>query len=334
MTPRERFLNTLNYQPVDRRPLYLAGPWFDTLARWKREGLPADVDDIHRHLGVSDYGTPVRNISNNAGLWPPFERQVLREEGEFIYHIDNYGRTVRDFKDKTSFPEWLEFPVREPDDLRRLLDEHYRVDDLDARYPANWEAEARAAVARGDVIEIQGGCYYWTLRSLAGVDGAGYLLYDAPELVAEMFARYNAVVMHALERAVKIVRIDRIGFGEDFAFKNGPLLSPEMFRELILPHYKRAMDFAHAHGITLTWHDSDGDYRLLLPDMLSVGVNSTCPCEVASGMEPVSLRQQFGKELRIGGGFDKRIVPLGRAAVAQEFARLRPVIEEGGYIPG
>ncbi len=34
MTRRERFLRTLNNEPVDRPPLYLAGPWQETLARW------------------------------------------------------------------------------------------------------------------------------------------------------------------------------------------------------------------------------------------------------------------------------------------------------------
>ena len=334
MTRRERFLNTLNYQPVDRRTVYLAGPWPDTLARWKQEGLPAEVTDVHEYLGVADYGTPVKNISSNAGLHPVFERKKLREDDEFIYHFDHYGRTVKDFKHRTSFPEWLDFPVKEPADLRRILDERYNMDNLDERFPADWEAQVKAAEQRGDVIEIQGGCYYWTLRSLADVDGACYLLYDAPELVKEMFDRYFTVVMYSLRRAVKLVKIDRIGFGEDFAYKNGPLLSPAMFREMILPYYRQVMELAHAHDIRLTWHDSDGDYRLLLPDMLAVGVNSTCPCEVAASMDPVELRRQFGKELRIGGGFDKRIVAAGKDAIAAEFKRLQPVIEEGGFIPG
>ncbi|OAM90586.1 hypothetical protein OH491_02275 [Termitidicoccus mucosus] len=334
MTPRERFLNTLNYQPVDQRPCYLAWPWFDTLARWRREGLPDGVTDVHEHLGVSGLGYRVSNITPAAGVFPDYPVKILREDGEFIYKTDRYGRTAKEFKDHSSFPEWLEFPVKTPEDLRRLLDEHFDVDNLDARFPADWLEQVHAAEQRGDVILIDGGCYYWTLRSVAGVDGAGYLLYDAPELVGELFERYHAVVMEGLRRAVKVTRVDIIGFGEDFACKSGPLLSPAMFRDMILPHYKKVMDFAHAHDVRLTWHDSDGDYRLLLPDMLSAGVNSTCPCEVASGMEPVGLRRQFGRELRIGGGFDKRIVPLGRSAVAAEFARLRPVIEEGGYIPG
>ncbi|MGD0092516.1 MAG: hypothetical protein ABSE73_21585, partial [Planctomycetota bacterium] len=305
LTHRERFLRTLRYEPVDRRPVYLAGPWHDTLARWHKEGLPADVTDVHEYLRVKGSGYQITNITPVAGLYPLFEQQVLREEGEFIFKRDDYGRTVRDFKAHTSLPEWLDFPVKGPADLRRLLDEHFDVTNLDARFAPDWADKARAAEARGDIVLIDGGCYYWTLRSVAGVAGASYLLYDSPDLVDELCERYFAVVMEGLRRAVKIVKVDLIGFGEDFAFKTGPLLSPEMFRRFIQPRYAKAMALAREHGIDLAWHDSDGDCRLLLPDMLAAGVNGTVPCEVAAGMDPVALRQRFGRDLRMGGGFDK-----------------------------
>ena len=56
MNSRDRFLKTLRYERVDRRPIYLAGPWPDTLVRWRREGLPAEVTDVHAYLGVKDFG--------------------------------------------------------------------------------------------------------------------------------------------------------------------------------------------------------------------------------------------------------------------------------------
>jgi uroporphyrinogen decarboxylase len=68
--------------------------------------------------------------------------------------------------------------------------------------------------------------------------------------------------------------------------------------------------------------------------MRAAGVNSTVPCEVAAGMDPVTLRAAFGRELRIGGGFDKRIVARGPEAVRTELDRLAPVIREGGFVPG
>ena len=334
LTPRERFLRTLRYEPVDRRPAGLAGPWPDTLARWHCEGLPAGVTDVHEHLGVTRLGYRMTNITPIAGPHPAFAGRVLREEGDHVYSIDSYGRTVRNFKSHTSMPEWIDYPVKDSLSLRRFLDEHFDVEHLDSRFAPDWAEKARAAEARGDIVMIDGGCYYGTLRAIAGTEVASYLFYDAPDLVDELFERYFAVVMEGLRRAVKIVKVDVIGFGEDFAFKNGPLLSPEMFRRFLQPRYAKAMAFAREHGADLTWHDSDGDVRLLLPHMLAAGVNGTAPCEVAAGMDPVALRRRFGRDLRMGGGFDKRIVAHGPDAVRHEFARLAPVIREGGYVPG
>ncbi|MFA6291161.1 MAG: uroporphyrinogen decarboxylase family protein [Victivallales bacterium] len=333
MNNRERFLRTMRYEPVDRRPIYLAGPWTDTLVRWRKEGLPADTDP-HVFLGVSDLGYKMTNVTPVAGLYPVFETKVLHEEDNLVFKTDSYGRTVKDFKDHTSMPEWVDFPVKTADDLRRMMDEHFDIEHLDLRFAPDWEKKNIAAQERGDLIMIDGGCYYWTLRSLAGVETASYLLYDCPELVDELFERYFTVVMEGLRRAVKYLKIDLIGYGEDFAFKTGPLLSPEMFRKLILPRYRKTMEFAHEHGVEFTWHDSDGDYRLFLDDMLGVGINGIAPCEVAANMDPAGLRRQFGKDLRMGGGFDKRIVSAGLEAVGRELERLSPLLREGGLILG
>jgi uroporphyrinogen decarboxylase len=53
----------------------------------------------------------------------------------------------------------------------------------------------------------------------------------------------------------------------------------------------------------------------------------------AAGMDPVRLRREFGREVRLIGGFDKRIVAQGPSAIVAEFTRLRPTIEEGGFMP-
>ncbi|NQU40290.1 MAG: hypothetical protein HQ523_10095 [Lentisphaerae bacterium] len=328
---RELFLRTMRYEPTDARPLHLVDPWPDTLARWHCEGLPPDVE-LHDYLGVTEF-LQAFNVQYAFGVWPPFETRELDRGEEFTVSIDDYGRTVRNFNDHTSFPEWINFPVKNGDDLRRYMDEHIDVSDLDARFLPDWKENLQAAIAAEKLIVINGGGYYWTLRSLAGVEGASYLLYDAPELVEELFDRLETQIMEAMRRTFALCTPDVVGYGEDIAYKNGPLLSPGMFREMILPRYQRAQALAHTHGMDLAWYDSDGDVRPFIPDYLAAGINGLAPCEVAAGMDPVALRSQFGRSLRMIGGFDKRVVARGKAAIEAEFARLRPVIEEGGYLP-
>ncbi|MHB9026122.1 MAG: uroporphyrinogen decarboxylase family protein [Armatimonadota bacterium] len=330
MTEKERFIAAMNYQPADQRPLHLVGPWGDTLERWYREGLPRGAD-LNEYFNVQ----PLRTIyvGPDMGIFPAYETRTLEETDTVRIFTDGYGRTVRDFKDHTSMPEWIDFPVKSGADLQHVLDEHYQVDDLDARFPAGWEEKAKEAASSGHLVLVDGGCYYWTLRSLAGVEYASYLFYDAPEQVDELFERYNTVVMEGIRRLTDLVHIDLLGFGEDIAYKTGTLISPAMFREFILPRYRKATELARARGIEYTWYDSDGDVRPFIPDYLSVGIDTLAPCEVAASMDPVALRKQFGRDLRMVGGIDKREVAKGRAAIDAELAKLRPVIEEGGYIP-
>jgi uroporphyrinogen decarboxylase len=331
LTNRERYFRTMAYESVDCRPFLHSGPWRDTVARWEREGLPAGTD-VYTHLGTPP---PLRvvNVSGQMGPYPAFATRTLSEDGNIRIFIDGYGRTVRDFTDHTSMPEWLDFPVKTPDDLRRVLDDHYQVDEMDARFTSEWEATVRAASENADLLFIDGGCFYWTLRSLAGVEHASYLFHDAPELVDELFARYAAVVQEGMRRAMALTQVDLVGFGEDIGFKTGPLISPATFRASILPHYRAAMATAHRHGVRYTWYDSDGDLRQLIPDYLDAGINGISPCEVAASMDPVALRRQFGRDLRMVGGVDKREIARGRAAIDAELDRLRPVIDDGGFLP-
>ncbi len=45
------------------------------------------------------------------------------------------------------------------------------------------------------------------------------------------------------------------------------------------------------------------------------------------------LREQYGRRLRLWGGVDKMIFLKDKAAVDAELERLRPVVEQGGFIP-
>ena len=312
--------------------MYVVGVWLDTLARWKREGLPADVQDVHDYLKVDHLR--LVNVSGAVGLFPRFETRVVREDaGEKVF-IDDWGRTVRDLKNRTTMPEWLDFAVKTRTDLQMVLDRHFTM-DMDRRFTPEWEAKIKADVAGQPdaLVLIDGGCLYGTLRNLAGVEHTSYLLLEEPDLAHELFERYAEVNREAIRRASKLVKIDALGYGEDIAYKNGTLISPAMFRKFLLPRYRQTIELARQCGIELTWYDSDGDIRLFMKDYFSIGINTFAPCEVAAHMIPVELRRAYGKEIRLIGGIDKREIAKGRAAIDAEIARNRPVIREGGFLP-
>jgi uroporphyrinogen decarboxylase len=80
--------------------------------------------------------------------------------------------------------------------------------------------------------------------------------------------------------------------------------------------------------------DSDGNVEDLIPCWLDVGINFIYPMEVSAGMDVVALRKRFGRDLLIGGGMDKRVLAGDKAGILRMVEEKRPLIEEGGYLPG
>jgi uroporphyrinogen-III decarboxylase len=120
---------------------------------------------------------------------------------------------------------------------------------------------------------------------------------------------------------------------EDMAGKGGPLMGPNLFREFLLPHYKRFIAFLKSHGVRLVLVDTDGDFEALLPVFLEAGVDGFGPMEVAAGMEPAGMRKKHGKTFSMIGGVDKREIAKGRRAIDAAVAAMAAVVRDGGYIP-
>jgi uroporphyrinogen decarboxylase len=66
---------------------------------------------------------------------------------------------------------------------------------------------------------------------------------------------------------------------------------------------------------------------------LEEGVNIMFPLEVGAGADPRAWRKEFGKALRLRGGIAKEPLVRGKAAIDTELDRVRPLLEQGGYIP-
>ena len=61
--------------------------------------------------------------------------------------------------------------------------------------------------------------------------------------------------------------------------------------------------------------DTDGDFESLIPLFLEAGIDGFAPMEVAAGMDPVAMREKYGKSFCMFGGVDKREIAKGRRAI-------------------
>lgn len=353
MTPRQRFLATLHYQPRDRAYLCDFGFWDETFVLWYDQGLPRWVDktnsdtyfglDGFERFFVGEEGAAfisrnklLRTGGLKLALCPQFEERILEDRGDSVILQQCDGVRVRRSKFMSSIP---------PHEGHLLVDrqswaEHYRW-RLDPRtperYPRNWD-ETIAAWSdpqRDDILVLPAGSLYGWLRNWMGVENLSLLVYRDPALFEEMVTTVADCLYGVLERVLQAgARFDAAAYWEDMCYNAGPLLGPKHFRRFLVPHYRRINDLLHRHGIEVIFVDCDGKIDALLPLWLEAGVNCMFPIEVGTwGADPCRFRREFGRDLLMLGGFDKHILAQSPDAIEREVARLAPLVEEGGYIP-
>lgn len=329
---RERFLNWLTFQPVDRIPLQEFGYWPETIERWHHEGLPKWVTDM-RH--VEDYLRIDRSwncnwLEINDLIYPKFERKVLEEtENEEIVR-DEMGVTLRTQKHFRSIPQYMRFPVENEADYETLLP---RLNGRDpGRYPSDFDEDLHWRRARGEIVGINFCGFFGLLRNLMGLENACVALYDQPGLVRRMIADRVQFARDLLPRLFATGALDFVQIWEDMAYKAGPMMSPRQVREFMLPAYAELVAIFRQAGVRLIMVDSDGQVNDLVPVWREAGIDGTHPCEIAAGADPVAIRRD-NPGCALQGGMDKRLIAAGREGIDAELKRLQPLLEEGGFIP-
>ena len=109
---------------------------------------------------------------------------------------------------------------------------------------------------------------------------------------------------------------------------------PDLYKTYFDRRYRRMIDFYHKMGVKYVLMDSDGKIDDLLPLWLDSGFDIIFPIEVGTWKaNPVALRKKYGKQMRMMGGVDKHVVPLGEKAIRSELEPLKGIVDEGGFIP-
>ena len=331
MNDLQRFLACMEYKPVDHVPVWAWGGWPETNERWKREGYDPERFEP---TSICD-----RRIS--FGHWwfpnPPFERKVIEENARHVVYINHEGILMKERRDNpwSSMPQFLKFPVETRAEFRQFWRERMQP-DLAKRIDPNWRqklVEWRAQAGPFIVISDRWGGFFGPLRNMLGVERLCMTFYDDPAFIEEMMDANADLTIEIMKQVLDVITIDAFAFWEDMAFNHGPLLSPELARKHMLPRYRRVVDFLRGRGVKYIGLDSDGLVHPLIPVWQDAGLNFLYPFEVQAGMDVLDVRRRYGRDLRIWGGVDKRALAKDHAAIDAELARVRPLIDEGGYIP-
>jgi uroporphyrinogen decarboxylase len=331
----------MHYQPRDRSPITDFNFWDETLPAWHKQGLPRHVNRANsaQFFGM-DYslgsGAPnPMDVAVKIMLWPEFEESIIEDRGdrEVVQQADGV-RVLRNKVDE-SIPMHLGHLLVD----RASWQKYYRprLDPaIPSRYPDNWAELVKvwANPQRDHPVFLYGGSLYGRLRDWMGVEKLSLVLYDDPAWFEEMVTTVADCIVGTLTRILETSgQFDACGMWEDMAYNAGPLLSPQHFARYLVPHYRRIVDLLHRHGVDVIWVDCDGKIDKLVPLWLEAGVNCMFPVEVGTwGADPLQFRREYGRDLLLMGGFDKRILARRPQDIEREVHRLAPLVEEGGFI--
>ena len=124
---------------------------------------------------------------------------------------------------------------------------------------------------------------------------------------------------------------------DDGGTQRGELLRPELFVEMILPHYRRLCNWVHANTKWKTFLHSCGSIYHYIPHWIEAGVDILNPVQIsAANMEPARLKREFGGKIVFwGGGCDtQKVLPLGTPEQVREHVRrnVETFAPGGGFV--
>lgn len=332
MTDLERFHATMNYGARDRAPFHeFPWPtWPETADRWAREG---GYDPEKTDFGCDRWVVEFQWFFPT----PPFARTIVEEDETTVTFVDPQGIVMREFKNNplSSMPNFLRFPVETREDFRKYWAERMKP-DLSARIGPDWREKLAAHRERDYVLVVladRWGGFFGPLRNLVGVERLCMLFYDDPAFIQEMMEADADFLIAMLSQMLEHTTIDVFGFWEDMAYNAGPLIGPNMVRKFMVPCYRKVIDFARSRGVRWFALDSDGDMNLLIRPWMDAGIDILYPWEVQAGMDVNRIRKEYGRDLRLWGGVDKRALVHGKAGINAEIARHKRLIDDGGFVP-
>jgi hypothetical protein len=283
-------------ETVDRLPRLEMMPYFDaTVQRWRSEGLPDSVQtlaEFHDYFGLDQL--------DFFFCWPDIDGAGAREKISTAQDFSTARKNLYDLeKVRTSMDDYL-----------------LRLETIEKTDGIMW-------------IAMHG--FFWHPRDLFGVAEHMMMFYDNPELIHEInksLLEFNiSAVRMIYETGIPAI----ICVSEDMAYKNGSMISKELFDEFMLPYHRELLTELKKQ-FCVSAVDSDGDITDVTGWFAELGYDCINPLERQTGMDLMELRKN-NPEIALLGGYNKRIMPDGPEAIYAEFDSLKPLFKQGRFIP-
>ena len=340
MNDRERLTATLTFGDPDRIFYYFGPPRRSTFAAWYLQGLPR-MNEGTEYGKRSDFDAFVGNdhlegLPYNRHPLPPFEEEIIETTEHGQIWRDKLGIVMHDAGRRLNTPgfntrSYLSHPVKNREDWREMqkrFDPH-----SSGRYPDNWDQLVRKYRHREFPIMATLVGLYWRARDWVGFENLSMMFYDDPKLVHDMMEHNIVFMMEILKRAMGDGMVDCVMLNEDMAYKHASMISPAMFREFMLPRYKRLIAELRSYGLPVFLVDSDGHIGELIPLWIEAGADGCWPVEIAAHNDPVEYRKRFGNSFSLWGGIDKREIRSKEQVYEEVMKKVPWLVKQGGFLP-
>jgi uroporphyrinogen decarboxylase len=213
--------------------------------------------------------------------------------------------------------------IKTRDDLDLLLElpdpKDLEIVESAKKFVDEKEGFAACAIARLGIAP--------TILSM-GFEGFALNLYDDIDFVMQVYNAYSEYTMEVFH-AIRNVGFDFYFCSDDIAYKTGTFVSPNTFREIILPRLKEV-----AKCIPVPWvYHSDGNILPIIEDWLSLGQSGMHPIEPGA-MDIYEMKVLFGKRICLVGNVEIDTLTNGTMEDVKEEVKekIEVLAPGGGYI--
>lgn len=253
------------------------------LAALKRQ--EADVPAVqyeYTECGYIEHGKKLYDLYrmypgdfSSVGQMPQVEAPIQYASSDTYYEVktDDWG-VEWEYRIRGRMGHTIRNPIQDESDY-----ETYRMPAL-PRYvtdPAAFGELCRQVQAeKQSHISYKGGfSYLEKLTALRGFENIMMDLYDESDLLKEFMNRMTDYYLADVQKLIA-AGVDAVTFGDDYGTQQSLLISPEIFRKMIMPHLERLMEPIRNAGIHIHFH-SCGQISSLFPYFEELGINSIWP---------------------------------------------------------
>jgi uroporphyrinogen decarboxylase len=212
-----------------------------------------------------------------------------------------------------AYSEQITYPLAGAETIADL--ERYRWPDPDWYDYSALPAQVARCGGRAICCGYSAPFYYHNM--LRGLEASLMDPVLRPEFTAHLVGRISDFFDEYSRRCFEALRglADLAPGIDDFGSQHGLLISPRIFDRFYRAPHQRAIELAHAYGLSVFHHD-DGDCRPILPRMVGLGIDILNPIQWRCGnWDLAALKAEYGRRICFHGGVDnQQTLPFGTPA--------------------